>query len=344
MDASGKADSSELSTAEWFQFFEKLKQIQVFNISLNGGEIFLRDDLFILLKKLRENRMHKLSLFTNGTMINEENAGELARLSIKTISISVDGLEINHDHVRGKGTFQKTMQGIRQLIKAGITPIVAFTPLKSNYQDLGSLIDMLISEGITNFRVNSLSPEGRCLNIYEEVALEFPHQVKEVLTVVEEKKRLNPGFKITCELGFHYYLPQSYAYAQKNPQNFQMKHLNDGCSAANNSCTITPTGDVIPCEGLPMFVGGNIRESDFMDIWTHSENLKKIRDLAKVPMDQVPYCQKCKYIYLCNGGCRASSFLVYGDLLAPDFLCPLWKKDKTCPHPDEANIQPGEII
>ncbi|MCP4151828.1 MAG: hypothetical protein GY757_29055 [bacterium] len=45
-----------------------------------------------------------------------------------------------------------------------------------------------------------------------------------------------------------------------------MKHLKEGCSAASKAFTITPTGDVIPCEGLPDFVGGNIKEKDILDI------------------------------------------------------------------------------
>jgi MoaA/NifB/PqqE/SkfB family radical SAM enzyme len=74
VDAAKVSNAKEFDTAEWLAFIEKLKEYRVFKISLSGGEIFLRDDIFILLKKLRDNRMHKITLLTNGTLITEEIA------------------------------------------------------------------------------------------------------------------------------------------------------------------------------------------------------------------------------------------------------------------------------
>jgi SynChlorMet cassette radical SAM/SPASM protein ScmE len=328
INASEKANTKELHTAEWLRFFESLKKLRVFNISISGGEIFLRHDLFVLLKKLRENRMHRITLLTNGTLITKEIANQLSRINMKNISISVDGLKEKHEQIRGKGTFLRTVKGLQCLLGVGIIPRISFTPVKSNYKDLAPLIDLMVSLGITVIHVNTLTPEGRCLEIYSDIALEYPLQVKEVLDVIEEKKKEYPGTKINSGLGFYYYLPQSYMYFEENPQNYEMKHLKDGCGAASTSCVITPTGDVIPCEGFKMFTGGNIREQDLLDIWNNSRNFKTIRDLSKITMDQIPYCKDCKYIYLCDGGCRALAYLVHKDLLAPSILCPSCKQNQ----------------
>jgi SynChlorMet cassette radical SAM/SPASM protein ScmE len=326
IDAQKNANKEELQTNDWLNFFERLKELRVFNVSISGGEIFLRNDLLVLLKKLRENRMHRITLLTNGTLITEEIANQLNELNIKNISISVDGLEETHDQIRGTGSFQKTIKGILNLINIGVKPMISFTPVRSNYKELRGLIDIISSMGLPSIQVNTLSPEGRCINIYEDIVLKFPNQVKEVLDVVEEKKKEYPDIEIKCHMGFHYHLPQSYQYYQKNPGNYEIKHLKDGCGAASTSCTITSTGNVIPCEGLSTFLGGNIREQDLADIWNNSENFKIIRDLAKVSMDQNPYCKDCKYIYLCDGGCRATAHLVYGDLLAPCITCPFCER------------------
>ena len=187
-------------------------------------------------------------------------------------------------------------------------------------------------------RLNTLSPEGRCTKIYKDIALEFPHQVKEVLDVIEEKKREYPQIEIDCQLGFHYRLPRAYRRFKENPQNYEIKYLKEGCGAASTSCAITATGNVIPCEGFPTFVGGNIREQDLLDIWENSESLKTIRDLSKVSMDQIPYCKDCKYIYLCNGGCRASAYLLYNDLIAPGISCPYWEGAQSGKNPEIEEI------
>jgi radical SAM protein with 4Fe4S-binding SPASM domain len=320
--------SEELTTSEWLKFFERLKELKIFDVSLSGGEIFLRDDLFTMLKTLKENRVHRLTLLTNGTLITPGIAGQLRQIDIKNISISLDGLEEVHDNIRGKGAFQKAARGIQNLINAGIFPAISFTATKTNCKDLDSLIDFIAGIGIRTIGINNLSPEGRCLNIYKDIVPIFPGQNKQVSDVVEEKRNKYPEMKIECGLGFYYHLPRSYEYFKENPQNYKIKHLKDGCGAASTSCLVTSTGEVLPCNGLTMFPGGNIRESDLPDIWTNSENFKQIRDLAKLSMDEVPHCKSCKYRYICDGGCRASAYMVYKDILAPSVLCPFFDGEK----------------
>ncbi len=327
-DASNETSEEELNTEEWLNFFERLKELRVFSVSLSGGEIFLRDDFFVLLKRLRENRMHRISILTNGTLISKEVADQLKQFNMKRILISVDGLEEKHDEIRGHGSFRKTMKGIRCLLKTGIKPTISFTPTRNNYKELGSLIDLMASLGIPAIQANSLSPEGRCLSIYKDLVLEYPHQVKELLRIIEKKQKEFPALDIECQFGFYYYLPKLYKDFQRNPQNYKIQYLKSGCSAAETSCVITPTGDVVPCEGFLTFKGGNIKEKDLYDIWNDSENFKTIRKLSKISMDQTPYCKDCKYIYLCDAGCRAAAYIVYNDLLAPGLLCPLNKGDQ----------------
>lgn len=189
------------------------------------------------------------------------------------------------------------------------------------------MIDFLNSFGNLPMRVNTLSPEGRCLDIYQDIALKFPDEVIEVLDTIEEKKQEYRGLKIKCELGFYYYLPESYKlFKEKNQEPKEAKHLKSGCGAAPTSCVIDAAGDVIPCEGFPMFAGGNIRSRDLMEIWNNSETFNKIRELSNITMDRVPYCMNCDYNLFCNAGCRANAYAVHGDLLAPDPLCPFWRE------------------
>jgi len=320
--------SGELTTDQWLVFIKRLKELKVFDVSLSGGEIFLRDDLFVILRALKDNRAHRVTLLTNGTLITDEIAQRLRELDIKNISVSLDGMETVHDSIRGKGAFQKTLQGIRRLTDSLIYPSISFTATAANCPDLGPLLDLSASLRVRLFSVNSLSPEGRCFSIYKEIVPRYPDQYKQVLDVVEEKRAMYPVMKIECSLGFYYHLPGSYEYFKANPQNYKIKHLKDGCGAASTSCVVAAHGDVIPCCGLPMFPAGNILQSDFADIWMNSENFKKIRDLAQLSMDDVPYCKSCQYRYICDGGCRASAYMVYNDILAPSVLCPFCDLEK----------------
>jgi MoaA/NifB/PqqE/SkfB family radical SAM enzyme len=94
-----------------------------FQISLTGGEIFMRKDIMSVLHLFREKGYACGYLTTNGTIINEQRAEALADLAaagfLKHISVSIDGPKDLHDAARGlKGTFERTCEGLRRLQEA----------------------------------------------------------------------------------------------------------------------------------------------------------------------------------------------------------------------------------
>src|SRR6187455_376780 len=91
-----------------------------FQISLTGGEIFMRKDIMSVLDLFRSKGYACGYLTTNGTIITEERAEALAELAakgfLKHISVSVDGPKDLHDAARGlKGTFERTTEGLKRL-------------------------------------------------------------------------------------------------------------------------------------------------------------------------------------------------------------------------------------
>ena len=94
-----------------------------FQVSLTGGEIFMRKDIMSVLDLFREKGYTCGYLTTNGTIITEERAEALADLAalgfLKHISVSIDGPGELHDAARGlKGTFDRTCAGLRRLQEA----------------------------------------------------------------------------------------------------------------------------------------------------------------------------------------------------------------------------------
>jgi MoaA/NifB/PqqE/SkfB family radical SAM enzyme len=110
----------ELSLEALSKAFPEQKDFQ---ISLTGGEIFMRKDIMSVLDLFREKGYAAGYLTTNGTIITEERAEALAELAakgfLKHISVSVDGPKDLHDMARGlKGTFERTTEGLRRLQQA----------------------------------------------------------------------------------------------------------------------------------------------------------------------------------------------------------------------------------
>ena len=92
-------------------------------VSLTGGEIFMRKDILAVMDVFREKGYVCGYLTTNGTIITEERAAALAELAsrgfLKHISVSIDGPGEMHDRARGvKGTFERTAAGLRRLQQA----------------------------------------------------------------------------------------------------------------------------------------------------------------------------------------------------------------------------------
>jgi MoaA/NifB/PqqE/SkfB family radical SAM enzyme len=92
-------------------------------VSLTGGEIFMRKDILDVMDVFRQKGYVCGYLTTNGTIITAERAEAMAELAakgfLKHVSVSIDGPGEMHDHARGvKGTFERTAAGLRALQQA----------------------------------------------------------------------------------------------------------------------------------------------------------------------------------------------------------------------------------
>jgi MoaA/NifB/PqqE/SkfB family radical SAM enzyme len=138
-----------------------------FQISLTGGEIFMRKDIMSVLDLFREKGYAAGYLTTNGTIITEERAEALADLAakgfLKHISVSVDGPKELHDVARGlKGTFERTTEGLKRLqdaarrkgapLRVSINTTVAHESLDA----LDQMVDVAEQLGVDAIGLNHL--------------------------------------------------------------------------------------------------------------------------------------------------------------------------------------------
>jgi SynChlorMet cassette radical SAM/SPASM protein ScmE len=100
----------DLPTEEWLKFFDELGGLGVMDVTLAGGEPFIREDLITLLEGLVRNRM-RFTLLSNGALIDDGMAAFIARTGrCDCVQISVDGsCAAVHDTCRGKGSFDRTI-------------------------------------------------------------------------------------------------------------------------------------------------------------------------------------------------------------------------------------------
>jgi len=136
-------------------------------VSLTGGEIFMRKDILDVMDLFREKGYACGYLTTNGTIIDQARADALAELAsrgfLKHVSVSIDGPGELHDLARGqKGTFERTAAGLRRLqaaarergapLRVSINTTVAHESLEA----LDQMVDVAEELGVDAIGLNHL--------------------------------------------------------------------------------------------------------------------------------------------------------------------------------------------
>lgn len=317
--------SLQLETKEVKAFIEELSTWAKPIFILSGGEPLLRQDIFEL-ASFAANKGLSLALATNGTLITPEITKEIKKSGIKRVSISLDGASENtHDNFRRvKGAFNKSIQGINNIIKEGIPLQINTTVTKQNINELDNILKLTLKLKAVAWHIFLLVPVGCGLEIAPKEQI-TPQQYEDVLVWFYEKSKEAPlQMKATCAP--HYLrivyqkakacLPAGREEAVKPKLESQgMSATTKGCLAGSEVCFISFKGDVFPCGYLPL-KAGNIKEESFKEIWSNSPVFQTLRDTNNLKGK----CSICEYVNVCSG-CRARAYGQGGDYLAEEPCC-----------------------
>ena len=323
----------ELDTKELFLILDQYVDLikiweldrndKVRKLSIGGGEPFLRNDFFDLLERIKENRdmFTSVSIMSNGSLITKDVADKLKEYGVSGVQISLEGTEKINDKIRGKGSFKESINGIKNLMEAGMHVGVSVTVHKENYNDFSNLLQFLKDLGVKSIGAGRLVPIGMGKNL----EILQPKDLKEFYSFIMGKKkeleREGVCLSTHCSDSLWFIEDQN--------------HETHGCSAGYDSFSILPDGDVVPCRRLPIKVG-NVLEKGMFDIWYTSKILWDIRNKAKIPE-----CGKCKFFEKCLGGARCVAYGYFQNPFAPDPQC--WKLFRSLPELREFPVKEGEM-
>jgi radical SAM protein with 4Fe4S-binding SPASM domain len=309
---------NELSLDKLFmivdQYVAALKAWDITNplfapLSLTGGEPLIRKDFFKLLEKCYENRNYFVyNIMSNGLLITKKTAKKFKDLNVQGVQISLEGMKEKNDLIRGKGTFDKICKAIRVLVGEGVKTSVSFTAHKYNLRDVPQIINLCRELNVNGLGIRRLVPCGRG-SLIKNMMLQ-PLELKKLYEFIDKTNKKSLMEKIELNIGTGC---ENSLWTTENP-NFSTH----GCSAAYDSFSILPNGDVVPCRRLPIKVG-NVNEKTLFEIYNSSDILKEIRDKNNLS----PSCKNCFHFNLCAGGARCIAYGYWNDATAPDPQC--WK-------------------
>jgi MoaA/NifB/PqqE/SkfB family radical SAM enzyme len=116
-----------MSRAEARAFLDKMAEAAPPTLLFSGGEPLAHPAFFELLNYASTLSL-RVSLSTNGALIDAPGARFLKKKGVGYVGVSLDGPEAVHDAFRGvRGAFGKTLSGIRHLKSAGVRVGLRFT-------------------------------------------------------------------------------------------------------------------------------------------------------------------------------------------------------------------------
>ncbi len=311
----------DLPTEAWLQFFEECGQLGIMNLTLAGGEPFMRKDLRILLQGIVRNRM-RFALLSNGGLINDDIAAFIANTGrCDFVQISVDGSSAKvHDTCRGKGSFERAVRGIRTLQRHGIPVAVRLTIHRHNVHDLENTAYFLLEElGLPSFSTNAAGYLGSCRHNSNEVQLTIQDRqtaMETLLTLTEKYPN-----RITAQAGpladARMWRQMEEARIQGSPPFSYGGHLT-GCGCHRSKLSIRADGAIVTCSILAQMVLGWINQDSLQEVWQHSHDLNQMRRRHTISLMEFDTCTSCPYLGYCTGNCPGLAFTLTGQVHRPN--------------------------
>lgn len=154
-------------------------------ICLTGGEPLTHPDFQGILSFCQGMNLQDIHVQTNATLLTEKvfSAMALGDTDKLSFQVSLDGGNAaTHDLVRGKGSFQKAVTGITQLVAHGYgnRTTLGFTEMRHNFHDVPELLEFAARVGVASVTGWSMVQHGKAQHT-ESVAAPLPEQYVQLL-------------------------------------------------------------------------------------------------------------------------------------------------------------------
>lgn len=286
-------DHGEMTTVEIKHLLDEMAEAGVFILTLSGGEIFLRRDLFEILEYARWQRQFCVKLKTNAIMIREREAARLRQIGVESIQISIYSHRPEaHDAITlVPGSLQRSLDAARFLKTQGLRVIFANVLMTQNAEDYPGVRALAEELGIEA----TLDPTVTPMMDGDRSVLKLGAD-SDTLRSVFRDQGLVGNVEEFCAVP----MPADENALEALP-----------CSAGHTSCYVSPYGDVFPCVQFPLPTG-NVRKQRFIDIWRHSERMNEVRSIR---LKDLTTCSSCSH----GAGCTRCPGLAFleGNMRGP---------------------------
>lgn len=257
---------------------EQAKTLGANRVTITGGEALLNPEWKEIVK-IADELDFKISFFTNGTLMKEDDADFLLTVkNLKEVQISLYSLnEVDHDSVTNlKDSCTKTKSAIEMLKKRNIPIFISIPAMQNNKKSFADVMHWADKENIKS-----------CSSIWIFGTSDY------------KNSNLNQRFSdLDLENFFEKSMKDSGALSYIWGKGYEKRDFSkiDFYGGATNSLCINGNGDVFPMIGWYEKLG-NIETDSLKNIYENHPLLKKIRTIKA---SDFPECVNCKDFDFCD--------------------------------------------
>ena len=223
-------------------------------------------------------------MVTNGFALTPERFQRLLDSGMRSATVSLDGLQDNHDWMRGRAhSFEHASAAIRMLAdrKDFVFDVVTCVNQR-NYDELPRIKEALIGWGVTDWRIFTVFPMGRAAT---DPLMQLPNDkfrgVLDFIKATRREGRIHASYGCEGFLGNYEGDVRDHFYS---------------CEAGITAASVD--GSISACASIRAdYHQGNIYRDDLMDVWERGFQPYRDREWMRTGP-----CADCKYFKYCLGG------------------------------------------
>jgi len=304
----GRPRARELGTNESLKLVRELRGLGVGEITLIGGEIYLRDDFLLLIRAVREAGM-ACTVVTGGLNLTYEWCEAMVEAGVNSVSVSIDGMEAEHDELHGlKGCWKRAFETLDRLGRAG-SKVAVNTQINDRTKgSLEELLERLSRTPVRAWQLQLTCPVGGAAD-RPEVLLQ-PHMYIDLYAsldrVADRCHELGIAIWPADNLGYFGPIEAKLRKLQTRGAHFK------GCWAGTAGIGVQADGVIKGCASLGLEANGAGKwpEKSLREIWESAPEIVYFRERTRD--DLWGYCAECYYAEVCLAGCTAMSESLLG--------------------------------
>ena len=306
----------KISTTRILELIEEAEKLPVHLINLMGGEVFLHQDWFAILKKLVISKLSPEYISTKHPLTNEiirsiQQTGFIHPVQISLDSCSFDLLQktlsVKSDYL------PKVLRGIKDIDNSGLKYRInsVLTTHNTNKEEIKKLFQFISElKNITDWRITpAVNSNWIEYERFREIKPD-KGKLKTLYSFIESE--IAPCLNIPVILN-QAAINREFHHCTTGSKDFNGVE----CSALNNHLFILPDGKATICEQLywsPQFIVGNLSVSTISEVW-NSRAANRLMNLKRMDIQNSSPCKSCNLFEPCfsaRNRCWVDVVKVYG--------------------------------